>query len=99
MIKTNFLRYFGLCNAIPASWRETLIVENLAPSIVLGFLPELITKTISRVDCTTPRLISSGSHFSIHLYNRRLRATLNTHKRTLGFTLFFIMRNLLDSRS
>ena len=30
MIKTNFLRYLGSCNAIPASWTETLIcgVEN-----------------------------------------------------------------------
>ena len=30
MIKTNFLCYFGLCNAIPASWKETLIcgVDN-----------------------------------------------------------------------
>ena len=30
MMKTNFLRYFGLCNAIPASWKETLIcgVDN-----------------------------------------------------------------------
>ena len=30
MIKTNFLRYFGLCNAITASRRETLVcgVDN-----------------------------------------------------------------------
>ena len=30
MIKTNFLRYFGLCNGVPASWMETLIcgVDN-----------------------------------------------------------------------
>ena len=37
-IKTNFLYYLGLCNAIPASWRETLIcgVNNCEMNLLLS---------------------------------------------------------------